>query len=162
MNYFNQVFNDENTAFDMASLGLVDRFQSSWRRRISKSRASIRRARRRRKAATTSPAISPTTLSWVIGKHQIKLGGEFRKAQLDEFYHRHALGIFTFDGSQGPDAAQSQRHAGMPAILASTLLPTSFQAVSPTLRSRWAIRIARSSSTPGISSPRMPGKPQQS
>ena len=41
----------------------------------------------------------------MIGKHQIKLGGELRKAQLDEFYHRHALGIFTFDGSQGPDAA---------------------------------------------------------
>ena len=25
-----------------------------------------------------------------------------RQAQLDEFYHRHALGSFTFDGSQGP------------------------------------------------------------
>ena len=54
-------------------------------------------------------------LSWVIGKHQIKLGGEFRQAQLDEFYHRHALGSFTFDGSQGPDqsaAAIAQRQLG--------------------------------------------------
>src|SRR5277367_6673454 len=43
-------------------------------------------------------------LSWVVGKHQFKFGGELRKAQLDEFYHRHALGSFTFDGTQGPDA----------------------------------------------------------
>ncbi len=45
--------------------------------------------------------------SWVIGKHQIKFGGEFRQAQLDEFYHRHALGSFTFNGSQGPDQANA-------------------------------------------------------
>ena len=29
----------------------------------------------------------------------MRFGGEFRQAQLDEFYHRHATGSFTFDGS---------------------------------------------------------------
>ena len=39
-------------------------------------------------------------LSWVKGKHEMRFGGEFRQAQLDEFYHRHAVGAFTFDGSR--------------------------------------------------------------
>ncbi|HTA85902.1 MAG TPA: carboxypeptidase regulatory-like domain-containing protein [Silvibacterium sp.] len=41
--------------------------------------------------------------NWTKGRHQMKFGGEFRQAQLDEFYKRHALGSFTFDGSQGPN-----------------------------------------------------------
>ena len=60
VNYFNQVFNDENTAFDMASLGLVDGSSLPGAANI-KITGFDRRARRRRKAATTSPAISPTT-----------------------------------------------------------------------------------------------------
>ena len=48
----------------------------------------------------------------MIGKHQIKFGGEFRQAQLDEFYHRHALGSFTFDGSQGPDQSAAAIASG--------------------------------------------------
>jgi hypothetical protein len=40
--------------------------------------------------------------SYTVGKHQFRFGGEFRRAQLEEFYHRHALGKFTFDGTQGP------------------------------------------------------------
>lgn len=41
-------------------------------------------------------------LSYTVGKHQFRFGGEFRRAQLQEFYHRHALGNLKFDGSQGP------------------------------------------------------------
>ncbi|PYX70331.1 MAG: TonB-dependent receptor, partial [Acidobacteria bacterium] len=37
-----------------------------------------------------------------VGKHQYRFGGEYRKAQVEEFYHRHSLGAFLFDGSQGP------------------------------------------------------------
>lgn len=40
-------------------------------------------------------------VSWNLGGHQFRFGGEFRKAQLDEFYHRNALGTFNFDGTQG-------------------------------------------------------------
>ena len=104
VNYFNQVFNDENTAFDMASLGLVDGSSLP-------GAANIKITGFDPTGETPPEGRNDITghltddLSWVIGKHQIKLGGELRKAQLDEFYHRHALGIFTFDGSQGPDAA---------------------------------------------------------
>jgi hypothetical protein len=46
-------------------------------------------------------------VSHTFGKHQLRFGGEFRRAQLQEFYHRHALGSFTFDGTQGPWASLS-------------------------------------------------------
>ncbi len=41
-------------------------------------------------------------LSWTKGKHQLRMGGEFRSGRVDEFYHRRSLGSFTFDGTQGP------------------------------------------------------------
>ena len=55
------------------------------------------------KGATTLPAILTDDLSWVVGKHQLKLGGEFRKAQLDEFYHRHG------SGERSPSTARRAR-----------------------------------------------------
>lgn len=39
----------------------------------------------------------------VKGKHQLRIGGEFRRAQVDEFYHRHAIGNYQFLGGQGPN-----------------------------------------------------------
>ncbi len=41
-------------------------------------------------------------LSWSTGKHQFRMGGEFRDGRVDEFYHRRSLGSFNFDGTQGP------------------------------------------------------------
>jgi len=41
-------------------------------------------------------------LSWTKGKNQIRFGGEARQGRVDEFYYRHSLGSFTFNGSQGP------------------------------------------------------------
>jgi len=42
-------------------------------------------------------------LNWTIGRHELRLGGEFRRAQVDEFYHRHAIGTFNFMGGAGPN-----------------------------------------------------------
>src|SRR5258708_21029134 len=42
------------------------------------------------------------TLSYVSGRHQLRFGGEYRRARLDVFYQRNARGTFTFDGTQGP------------------------------------------------------------
>ena len=41
-------------------------------------------------------------VSYNTGKHQLRFGGEYRQAHLNEFYFFHSLGKFTFDGSQGP------------------------------------------------------------
>jgi len=101
VNYFNQVFNDNNTSFDVPSLGLVTGSTLHGSPTINIGQFD-------QVGATPPEGRNDITghltddFSWVIGKHQIKLGGELRKAQLDEFYHRHALGSFVFDGSQGP------------------------------------------------------------
>jgi hypothetical protein len=41
-------------------------------------------------------------LSWSKGRHQLRMGGEFRTGRVDEFYHRRSLGSFIFSGNQGP------------------------------------------------------------
>jgi hypothetical protein len=45
------------------------------------------------------------TVSYTVGKHEFRFGGEFRKAQVDDFYQTGARGTFVFDGSQGPYAS---------------------------------------------------------
>ena len=47
------------------------------------------------------------TVSYVMGRHQLRFGGEYRRARLDVFYQRNARGTFSFDGSQGPWAKNS-------------------------------------------------------
>ena len=42
------------------------------------------------------------TLAWTKGAHQFKFGGEFRQAQVDDFYQTGQRGTIVFDGSQGP------------------------------------------------------------
>jgi outer membrane receptor protein involved in Fe transport len=102
VNYFNQVFNDFNNSFDMASLGLVTGSSLS-------GAANIKITGFDPIGLTPPEGRNDITghltddLNWTVGKHTFKFGGEFRQAQLDEFYKRHALGSFTFDGSVGPD-----------------------------------------------------------
>ena len=104
VNYFNQVFNDLNTSFDVASAGLVtgSGLPGSPNINISGFDSTGETPPEGRNDITGHLT---DDLSWVIGKHQFKFGGEFRQAQLDEFYHRHALGSFTFDGTQEDPAA---------------------------------------------------------
>ncbi|MGO9490654.1 MAG: TonB-dependent receptor domain-containing protein [Terracidiphilus sp.] len=47
------------------------------------------------------------TLSWTVGKHQLHFGGEFRQAQIDDFYQADQRGTFNFDGTQGPWAGNA-------------------------------------------------------
>ena len=103
VNYFNQVFNDYNNTFDMASLGLVTGSTLS-------GAANLQISGFDPVGLTPPEGRNDITghltddLNWTVGKHQFKFGGEYRQAQLDEFYHRHGLGSFTYDGTQGPDA----------------------------------------------------------
>src|SRR5271155_2484 len=103
VNYFNQVFNDFNNSFDMASLGLVtgSTLPGASNIQISGFDPTGETPPEGRNDITGHLT---DDLAWTVGKHQFKFGGEYRQAQLDEFYHRHGLGSFTFDGTQGPDA----------------------------------------------------------
>jgi len=99
VNYFNQVFNDLQTGQNVQSLGFI-------------TGATFPNAPNITIKGFDPVGLTPPEgrnditghltdqLSWVKGKHQMRFGGEFRQAQLDEFYHRHATGSFTFDGSQ--------------------------------------------------------------
>src|SRR5207253_8269555 len=46
-------------------------------------------------------------ISYNVGGHQFRFGGEFRQARVNEFYHRRGTGKFTFDGTQGPWAGDT-------------------------------------------------------
>ena len=41
-------------------------------------------------------------LTWTKGAHQLHFGGEFRQAQVDDFYQIGQRGTIYFDGTQGP------------------------------------------------------------
>jgi hypothetical protein len=41
-------------------------------------------------------------VSYTTGRHEFRFGGEFRQGRVDEFYFRHGLGSFAFDGTAGP------------------------------------------------------------
>ena len=41
-------------------------------------------------------------VSYNTGKHQLRFGGEYRQAHLNEFYFYHSLGKFIFSGARGP------------------------------------------------------------
>jgi Carboxypeptidase regulatory-like domain/TonB dependent receptor len=108
VNYFRQIFSDFNTNFDLSSYGLnlYDGFNLPGAPNIQITGFDG--------VGLTPPegreditGHLTDVVSYTVGKHQFRFGGEFRRAQLEEFYHRHALGNFVFDGSQGPWATDT-------------------------------------------------------
>jgi len=100
VNYFNQVFYDNKTGFDVKAVGLVDgsAYTDAPKIQISSFDATGETPPEGRNDITGQIS---DNVSWVKGKHELKIGGEFRKIQLNEFYHRNAQGNFKFNGSQG-------------------------------------------------------------
>src|SRR5207244_13321725 len=103
VNYFRQIFSDFNTNFDLASYGLnlYDGFNLAGAPNIAITGFDS--------IGLTAPAGREDitghltdVVSYTVGKHQFRFGGEFRRAQLEEFYHRHGLGNIKFNGSVGP------------------------------------------------------------
>jgi Carboxypeptidase regulatory-like domain/TonB dependent receptor len=117
VNYFNQSFSDASDAYEPIALGL----------NTGVSSPSLAGAPRIQIAAPTASSglgsssdgfdyVGATvdsgrnditghldeTLSWTVGKHQFHFGGEFRQAQIDDFYQADQRGTFNFDGTQGP------------------------------------------------------------
>ncbi len=99
VNYFNQVFNDYKTPANVQALGFITAapFPNS-PNMVIKNFDPVGETPPEGRNDITGHLTDQ--LSWVIGKHQLRFGGEYRQAQLDEFYHRHATGSFSFDGSR--------------------------------------------------------------
>jgi Carboxypeptidase regulatory-like domain/TonB dependent receptor len=127
VNYFNQTFSDQKTGFNVDSLGFVTNSPYSQAPNIEISGFES--------IGLTAPSGRnditghlDEALSWVKGKHQFRFGGEYRQAQIDEFYQRKSVGKFQFTGATGPWAADYQNAQSQP-------LCTGYFATTPTLLS---------------------------
>src|SRR6266852_5079567 len=106
VNYFRQIFSDENNSFKVSSYGLLlfPGFDATGLTGAPNIQISgfdgVGQTPPEGREDITGHLTD--VLSYTVGKHQYRFGGEYRRAQLEEFYHRHALGNIKFDGSQGP------------------------------------------------------------
>ncbi len=131
VNYFNQVFYDQNHNFNAAALGLntgvgpglsgtpgitISGFDNLNNATPPSGRNDI-------------TGVLDDSVSMVIGKHNLRFGGEYRNAQLDEFYQRRQRGAFTYQGSQGPWA--SPENAATNTTNAPTACETNFGVFNP-------------------------------
>ena len=103
VNYFNQVFSDAKTGFTaVTQAGFITGapFPNAPNISISGFEPTGNTPPEGRNDITGH---LDDAINWVIGKHQLRLGGSYRQAQVNEFYHRHAIGTFSFKGGQGPN-----------------------------------------------------------
>ena len=106
-NYFNQLFNNADESFDVAGTGL-----------ITGSRFPNYAPEIRISGFDNVGVIDPSgrnditgqatdTLSYNIGKHAYRFGGEFRRGYVNVFNSGNSTGKFTFNGKQGPWSADT-------------------------------------------------------
>ncbi len=104
VNYFNQVFYDQNHSFNIPALGL----NTGVAGQLSGAPGLTIKGFDDLSHATPPSGrnditgLITDTLSLVVGKHDLRIGGEYRNGQVDEFYQRKQRGSFDYEGSQGP------------------------------------------------------------
>jgi hypothetical protein len=103
VSYFHQTFSDANTSFaDVATAGFITGAPFSNAPNINIGSDFEPTGNTPPEGRQDITGHIDEALNWTKGRHQLRLGGEFRRAQVDEFYHRHAIGTFNFVGDQGP------------------------------------------------------------
>jgi hypothetical protein len=108
VNYFNQVFNDANHSFDTSSYGLALSPSALIHGKPILGAPNIRISGFEQVGLSPPQGRNDITgmladiVSYNVGKHQFRFGGEIRQGHVNEFYFRHSLGKFVFDGTQGP------------------------------------------------------------
>lgn len=111
VNYFNQTFNDAKRDFNTRSYGLYLSPDALIKGQPIPGAPNIIISGFEQVGITPPEGRNDITgmltdiVSYNVGKHQFRFGGEFRQGRVDAFYYRHSLGKFTFDGTQGPWAA---------------------------------------------------------
>jgi len=125
VNYFNQTFSDAKTGFgNLASTGFVTgaKFPNAPNLKISGFEPTGNTPPEGRNDITGH---LDDAVNWTIGKHQLRLGGEYRQMQLNEFYWRHSVGSFTFDDTYpspwASDATVDSKTASLANFLAGYL-----------------------------------------
>ncbi len=108
-NFFLQVFNDADTSIDPNALGLNTGVTETYLRGTPTTTINgftpVGVTNPLGRIDTTGHLVD--NLSYTIGKHQLKFGGEYRRALLDVFYDTDKRGRFVFDGARGPWSAST-------------------------------------------------------
>jgi hypothetical protein len=119
VNYFNQTFRDNNASFDTKAMGLFQSPDALINGKPILGSPNIAIIPASGNGGFEQVGITPPegrnditgmladVVSYNRGKHQMRLGGEIRQGHVNEFYYRHSLGQFVFDGTQGPWTACS-------------------------------------------------------
>jgi hypothetical protein len=118
VNYFLQTFNDLDTSYNPVAAGLNTgvteaTLQGSPTLRIS-GFAGASATQPLGRIDSTGHLTSNLNIN--AGAHQLKVGGEYRRARLDVFYDTNKRGSFTFDGTRGPWAADASLSAAQKAL----------------------------------------------
>jgi hypothetical protein len=122
VNYFNQTFRDANASFDTKAMGLFESPDALINGKQILGAPNIAISGFEQVGITPPEGRNDITgmladvASYSVGKHQFRFGGEMRQGHVDEFYFRHSLGNFTFDGSQGPWASNANLDANTKAL----------------------------------------------
>jgi hypothetical protein len=105
VSYFNQVFHDANNSFDMGALGLDLSPDALINGKPIHGASNIAISGFDQVGITPPEGRNDITghltdiVSYTIGKHQFRVGGEVRQGRVDEFYFRRSLGSFNFTGT---------------------------------------------------------------
>src|SRR5439155_4426701 len=81
-------------------------------------------------------------LSYAFGSHQLKFGGEFRRAKLFVHYLREARGVFSWDGTAGPwagDPAFGTQERALADFLAGYIIPGAAEIATGDPRRNWYV-----------------------
>jgi len=108
INYFNQTFSDANNSFNTKALGLFLSPDATIKGQPILGAPNIAIAGFEQIGITPPEGRNDVTgmladiISYNVGRHQFRFGGEVRQGRVNEFYHRRGTGKFSFDGTQGP------------------------------------------------------------
>lgn len=123
VNYFKQTFNDFDTSANPVAIGLNTGVTEATLLGAPTTTisgfAGVGQTQPLGRIDTTGHIVE--NLSYTVGRHQFKVGGEYRRARLDVFYDTNKRGRFVFDGARGPwatDASLSTNQRAMADFLA--------------------------------------------
>ncbi len=144
VNYFNQVFHDFNNSFDTKAMGLFLSPDATIKGQPILGAPNIAISGFEQIGLTPPEGRNDVTgmladvVSYNVGKHQVRFGGEVRQGRVNEFYHRRGTGKFAFDGSLGPNgdgstpwATADPNAAALADFLAGNVLSSSIAVGNP-------------------------------